>query len=151
MSCRLSNPMSYFAPYDSSLSAVHAAPPQIVDCAWDYGPNGCFGGYYQPVFNYIAESGGIALEQDYSYRSEVGFCRSANHSLVGRFSGYWAVESRNELALMEAVWKYGPVAVSVDAGTPYDAGREVEAGWHQPGCERRSGRLGAGNRTTRTK
>ncbi|GLI71459.1 hypothetical protein VaNZ11_016680 [Volvox africanus] len=88
---------------------------QIVDCAWDYGPNGCFGGYYQPVFNYIAESGGIALEQDYSYRSEVGFCRSANHSLVGRFSGYWAVESRNDLALMEAVWKYGPVAVSVDA------------------------------------
>ena len=22
---------------------------QIIDCAWDYGPNGCFGGYYQPV------------------------------------------------------------------------------------------------------
>ncbi|KXZ45509.1 hypothetical protein GPECTOR_54g251 [Gonium pectorale] len=87
----------------------------IVDCAWDYGPNGCFGGYYQPVFNYIAETGGIALEQEYTYRGEVGWCRVSNYSLVGRFSGYWAVESRNELALMEAVYKYGPVAVSVYA------------------------------------
>lgn len=23
---------------------------QIIDCAWEYGPNGCYGGYYQPVF-----------------------------------------------------------------------------------------------------
>ncbi|GIM14939.1 hypothetical protein Vretimale_17792, partial [Volvox reticuliferus] len=106
---------------------------QIVDCAWDYGPNGCFGGYYQPVFNYISEAGGIALEQDYSYRSEVGFCRSANHSLVGRFSGYWAVESRNELALMEAVWKYGPVAVSVDAAP--DSFRFYSGGvYDEPTC-----------------
>ncbi|KAG2496806.1 hypothetical protein HYH03_005213 [Edaphochlamys debaryana] len=88
---------------------------QIVDCAEDFGPNGCFGGYYQPVFNYVAESGGIAEEHSYSYRGEVGFCRVANHSLVGRFDGYLAVESRDDVALMEAVYKYGPVAVSVDA------------------------------------
>lgn len=42
--------------------------------------------------------------------------RASNHTRVGLFSGYMNVESRNELALMEAVAKYGPIAVSVNAG-----------------------------------
>ena len=42
--------------------------------------------------------------------------RVANHTRVGHFEGYLAVESRDEVALMEAVWQYGPIAVSVYAG-----------------------------------
>jgi Papain family cysteine protease len=43
---------------------MNAAPGlQVVDCAWDYGVNGCNGGDYEPVFAYVVENGGIALEQ----------------------------------------------------------------------------------------
>ncbi|PNW80870.1 hypothetical protein CHLRE_07g333000v5 [Chlamydomonas reinhardtii] len=109
---------------------------QIIDCAWDYGPNGCFGGYYQPVLNYVAEQGGMALEQDYTYRGEPGYCRASNHTRVGLFSGYMNVESRNELALMEAVAKYGPIAVSVNAD-PEAFSFYSEGVFDEPACTTR--------------
>ncbi len=45
--------------------------------------------------------------------------RAANHTRVGLFDGYLAVASRDEAALMEAVWRFGPVAVSINAGGPH--------------------------------
>lgn len=42
--------------------------------------------------------------------------RAANRTLVGQFEGYLAIASRDEVALMEAVWRFGPVAVSINAG-----------------------------------
>jgi hypothetical protein len=33
------------------------------------------GGDYEPVFNWIRDNGGVALEQDYPYRSANDFCK----------------------------------------------------------------------------
>ncbi|MEW5318306.1 MAG: hypothetical protein WDW38_009539 [Sanguina aurantia] len=49
----------------------------VIDCSWDFGPNGCSGGDYQPVFNYVATTGGIALEQEYPYQGANDYCRAA--------------------------------------------------------------------------
>jgi len=37
---------------------------------------------------------------------------------VAHFKGFANVKKRNELALMWAVWKHGPVAISIDASLP---------------------------------
>ena len=56
---------------------------QIVDCAWDYGVSGCGGGDYQPVFTYVVDNGGIALEQ---VRPSGGLlCGVYWHGLVGQW------------------------------------------------------------------
>jgi hypothetical protein len=37
---------------------------------------------------------------------------------VAQFKGYANVKKRDELALMWAVWRHGPVAISIDASQP---------------------------------
>ncbi|MEW5301330.1 MAG: hypothetical protein WDW36_004195 [Sanguina aurantia] len=88
---------------------------QVIDCSWDFGPNGCSGGDYQPVFNYVATTGGIALEQEYPYQGANDYCRASNHTMVGQFDGFIEIESRDVETLMEAVYKFGPISVAVDA------------------------------------
>ncbi|KAG1677754.1 hypothetical protein FOA52_001066 [Chlamydomonas sp. UWO 241] len=90
------------------------AEQQIIDCAYDFGVNGCDGGDAKPAINYVAAAGGIALEQDYYYHSTADFCWAKNFTAVGKFDGFLQVEPRNEAALMEAVYTKGPLAVGVD-------------------------------------
>lgn len=37
---------------------------------------------------------------------------------MARFKGFAHVKKRDELSLMYAVWKHGPVAISLDASQP---------------------------------
>ena len=55
-------------------------------------------------------------------------CRADQFERVGQFEGFLSVESRDEAALMEAVFTLGPVAVAVDAG---GWGRELLCGGAQ--------------------
>lgn len=48
---------------------------QLVDCAFDWGVDACDGGDAEPAINFIAHSGGAAIEQDYYYQGVVGYCR----------------------------------------------------------------------------
>lgn len=43
--------------------------------------------------------------------------RASNHTMVGQFDGFIEIESRDVETLMEAVYKFGPISVAVDAGT----------------------------------
>ncbi|KAF8061334.1 cfaD [Scenedesmus sp. PABB004] len=88
---------------------------QLVDCAWDEGPNGCDGGDYQPGFRYVTKAGGIAATQDYPYVGQNDWCKDNSTALTGHFSGYVEVASKDEVAVMEALMRHGPLAVGVDA------------------------------------
>jgi hypothetical protein len=46
---------------------------------------------------------------------QVNYCSSSNHTKVGQFDGFLEIEARDELALMEAVYRLGPVSVAIDA------------------------------------
>lgn len=37
---------------------------------------------------------------------------------VARFAGFANVKKRDEVSLMYAVWKHGPIAISLDASQP---------------------------------
>ncbi|KAG2424481.1 hypothetical protein HXX76_014533 [Chlamydomonas incerta] len=138
---------------------------QLVDCAWEYGNDGCMGGYIEPTLAYVIDGGGIAQEADYPYLAQNGWCRgptptpdanwtapgaggssasSAGASkaavwgagggkagggqgrgqgqppLVARFTDFVNVPTRDEAALMEAVYLHGPLAVLMNAArTPF--------------------------------
>lgn len=42
----------------------------------------------------------------------------ADFAPVAQFKGFASVKKRDELSLMYAVWKHGPVAISLDASQP---------------------------------
>lgn len=52
------------------------------------------------------------------------------------FEGYLSVESRDEKALMEAVYKHGPIAVAVDASPDGFSFYKVRREWKVWGCAR---------------
>ncbi|GBF89567.1 hypothetical protein Rsub_02285 [Raphidocelis subcapitata] len=92
---------------------------QLVDCSWDYGNNGCGGGFMEGAIQYVADAGGAMSEEAYQYLGQNAFC-GANATAPrakpsARFLGFAQVEPRSERALMAAVATLGPVAVSIDA------------------------------------
>jgi len=113
------------------------AEQQIVDCAWlnwgGVGGNmGCDGGYAAGAMQWIVDNGGIALENNYPYLSQDGFCNSADRSSGVVLTGYVNVTSGDEQALQGAVAN-GPVAIAIDAShkefTFYSSGV-----YFQPDC-----------------
>eukprot|EP00195_Chlamydomonas_chlamydogama_P002652 CAMPEP_0202921880 /NCGR_PEP_ID=MMETSP1392-20130828/77617_1 /ASSEMBLY_ACC=CAM_ASM_000868 /TAXON_ID=225041 /ORGANISM="Chlamydomonas chlamydogama, Strain SAG 11-48b" /LENGTH=614 /DNA_ID=CAMNT_0049615479 /DNA_START=109 /DNA_END=1953 /DNA_ORIENTATION=+ len=91
---------------------------QIVDCSWDYDVNGCWGGDGGPALDYIVDAGGAALEDDYPYLGQNGFCASNKTSKAAKFSGYETTPQGDEEALMEALATRGPLYVALDADHP---------------------------------
>lgn len=102
--------------------ALSLSEQQLVDCSWKYGNNGCQGGEMEPAIQYVADAGGAAAEEDYQYMGQNMFCgQNATHrdaAPVAHFKGYATVKKRDEVALMWAVWRHGPVAISIDASQP---------------------------------
>ncbi|WIA34990.1 hypothetical protein OEZ86_013270 [Tetradesmus obliquus] len=117
---------------------------QLVDCSWEYGNNGCQGGEMEPAIQYVADAGGAAAEEDYQYRGQNMFCGSnatrPNFTPVAAFKGFAHVKKRDELALMWAVARHGPVAVSLDASQP-DFKFYSEGVYSAPQCLTKKGEL----------
>ncbi|XP_049383968.1 cysteine protease XCP2-like [Solanum stenotomum] len=90
---------------------------QLVNC--DNSTNtGCYGGYMDPAFEWVINSGGIASEIDYPYTASQGACKitKVNHKVV-TIDGYRDVP-QEETALLCAVAQQ-PVSVGID-GTSAD-------------------------------
>jgi cathepsin L len=93
---------------------------QIVDCAWTNAPDGmgdsaCDGGFAAPAFQWIIDNKGIALEQDYPYLMVDSWCDSTVKTSSVTVKGYVNVTMNSEAALQDAVARFGPVAVAIDA------------------------------------
>uniref|UniRef100_A0A8C0GRC7 Peptidase C1A papain C-terminal domain-containing protein n=1 Tax=Chelonoidis abingdonii TaxID=106734 RepID=A0A8C0GRC7_CHEAB len=84
----------------------------LIDCSWGFGNYGCDGGEEWSAYEWIKKHGGIASTDSYGpYKGQV----SAEVPLVGKIKGYVNVTSGNITALKAAIYKNGPVAVSIDA------------------------------------
>jgi cathepsin L len=114
---------------------VSLSEQNLVDCARDYGTNGCHGGKAVGAFAYIEENGGIDSEEEYPYEMMEGQCRYNASSKVATISGFVALPQGDESKLQEAVATIGPVAVGIDSTQPsfklYKSGVYVE-----PACEK---------------
>jgi cathepsin L len=100
------------------------SPQQIAMCAPNPqscgGTGGCFGATSEIAFDYVAGMSGILEEYQLGYsaylgsNSACGFDAAAS-SPVATIDGYVKLAENNYTALMNAIAKVGPIAVSVDA------------------------------------
>lgn len=56
------------------------------DCSWGHAYNkACDGGDAYAAIEYVAETGGIALLEDYEYLGQDGYCKTNTTRRVGKF------------------------------------------------------------------
>lgn len=93
----------------------------------------CFGGWSPAVLDYLKQNGkSINKEEDYPYKGISGKCRfEKSTAVIVEFKKYVLVDN-NELALKEAVTKYGPLMVMLYASNHW----KLYAGgiWYEPEC-----------------
>lgn len=93
-------------------------PQELVDCAPNPnecgGSGGCEGSTQWLGFNYT-KTAGFALESDYPYKAHDQSCAIKRKKPVATNTGYERLAKNDYNALMQAVNKVGPIAVSVDA------------------------------------
>lgn len=103
----------------SGKAAPVLSPQQIVSCAPNPdhcgGSGGCDGSTQELAFNYT-ETTGLSLASNYRYTGETGRCNKNKISPVIQNSGFVKLPSNNYSALVAAIAKVGPIAISVAAG-----------------------------------
>mmetsp|Transcript_15921 Transcript_15921/g.35242 ORF Transcript_15921/g.35242 Transcript_15921/m.35242 type:complete len:372 (+) Transcript_15921:61-1176(+) len=102
--------------FDLSVEQMAMCAPNPDSCG---GTGGCEGSTAELAFEYVAGSGGLLEEFQYSYTSYYGedfeCAMPAGQAAVATISGYVQLAENNYTALMTAIATVGPVAVSVDA------------------------------------
>jgi len=101
------------ANFISTGNLVSLSEQQLVDCAGQYGNQGCNGGLMDNGFEYI-KANGICTETAYPYTAKDGTCKSSSCKSTVKISGFTDVPQDNESQLMAAVAK-GPVSVAIEA------------------------------------
>ena len=88
----------------------------LIDCSKNFGNNGCNGGLMDNAFRYI-EKRGIDTENGYPFEGrDSGRCRFSTYTEINaKLSHYVDLPSGDEEALAEAVARYGPISIAIDA------------------------------------
>ncbi|XP_048000819.1 cathepsin K-like [Leguminivora glycinivorella] len=85
----------------------------IVDCSWEGENEGCNGGFPKEALKHIMKHG-IPLEEDYGgYLNENGYCHLENVTEVFKIRGFTMVTPLSVSAMKVALYKYGPVIVTI--------------------------------------
>lgn len=92
---------------------VDLDPQQLVDCAGEFGNEGCGGGFMDRAFEYIIKYG-LEAEKDYPYTGRDDACHY-NPALVIANCSRFSYVDKTEDALKEAVATVGPISVGIDA------------------------------------
>lgn len=95
----------------STGNLISISEQQLVDCAGEYGNQGCNGGLMDYAFQYILDNG-ICLESDYSYKAVDSKCKKCK--VVTKIDSFVDVTPNNETALQQAVFLQ-PVSVAIEA------------------------------------
>ena len=88
---------------------------QPVDCAQEFGAEGCGGGWMEYVYEYIIKRGGIERRADYPYVAMVQQCKENPSKYVGKLKDYLTIP-RNDCKDMLLAITYNPIATAIDAG-----------------------------------
>ncbi|CAF99476.1 unnamed protein product, partial [Tetraodon nigroviridis] len=106
-----------YGPYLGMTGSLQVLSQQmLIDCSWGFGNNACDGGEEWRAYEWIMKHGGIASAETYGpYLGMNGFCHVNSSELTAQIQSYTNVTSGDALALKLALFKNGPVAVSIDA------------------------------------
>eukprot|EP00123_Amoebidium_parasiticum_P015299 comp22882_c0_seq1/m.36152 comp22882_c0_seq1/g.36152 ORF comp22882_c0_seq1/g.36152 comp22882_c0_seq1/m.36152 type:complete len:557 (-) comp22882_c0_seq1:489-2159(-) len=88
---------------------------QLIDCAWDEGPQGCDGGSPVAAMTYIKKAGGLMRENEYKYTGENGYCMFKQEDAAVQIDKVVRVSVGDEEGMKDALANVGPLAVAFDA------------------------------------
>lgn len=87
----------------------------ILDCAWNYGNNGCEGGEDFRAYQWIIDNGGLESEDTYGpYIGQDGYCHFDKSLSKVSLREYVNISNYDELSLQNALEEKGPISVSVN-------------------------------------
>ncbi|XP_030395179.1 digestive cysteine proteinase 2-like isoform X1 [Gopherus evgoodei] len=88
----------------------------LIDCSWGFGNHGCDGGLPWRAFKWVRKHGGIPSAEAYGpYRGQNGYCHYNSSELLANIRGHVNIPAGDVATLRAAIFKNGPVAVSIDA------------------------------------
>ncbi|CAH0717603.1 unnamed protein product, partial [Brenthis ino] len=104
---------------------LNLSEQSLVDCAWGFTNMGCNGGFIESTYKYVIKHG-IPAENEYgTYLAEDGMCRLENMTDVYRIKGFGRVPPQSINAMKVALYKYGPVTVTINADPIFDYGNGI--------------------------
>lgn len=101
--------------YGDGIDCTHwtgLAEQQLVDCAGSFNNFGCNGGLPSQAYEYIKYSGGLDLEDTYTYTAQDGTCKANDGKVGATVTGVYNITSRDEDDLMYAIETMGPVSIA---------------------------------------
>ncbi|CAD7080372.1 unnamed protein product [Hermetia illucens] len=94
---------------------VNLSVQALMDCSWMQRNRGCLGGTARGSYRWITRYGGIPTEEDYGpYLGIEDICRPISASKLIPITGYVRLPSNDKRALKVAIFKRGPIAVTID-------------------------------------
>lgn len=87
----------------------------LVDCTDPNGHSKCRGHSRHDALDWIKDHGGIETEKAYPYKGVGGSCKFDRKQSAVSLQKYVDISEGDEIKLQEAIAKYGPVSIAVDA------------------------------------
>lgn len=100
----------------SGKALVSLSEQNLMDCSTKYGNMACLGGIMDHSFQYIVHNHGVDTEQSYPYLAHTEKQCRFNPANVGATMTSFVDVSQDELSLVEASQKVGPISAAMDAG-----------------------------------
>ena len=94
---------------------VSLSEQNLVDCAQQFGCDGCEGGWMNAAMEYVHYNGGLDDEQDYPYNAEDGTCHYQKNESAASVKSVVNITQGDDQALQHAVATIGPISVAIDA------------------------------------
>ena len=98
---------------------VSLSEQNLVDCAQQFGCDGCEGGWMNAAMEYVHYNGGLDDEQDYPYNAEDGTCHYAKNESAASVKSVINITQGDDSALLHAVATIGPISVAIDAESDF--------------------------------
>ena len=94
---------------------VSLSEQNLVDCSWNYGCDGCGGGWPDNAMQYVIDNGGVDTEASYPYTAQDSSCAFNNTTIGSKIHDVVRLPSGNMSALYRALGHVGPISVALDA------------------------------------
>jgi C1A family cysteine protease len=94
---------------------VSLSEQNLVDCAIDFGCDGCEGGWPEAAMRYVASNKGVDTELSYPYLATDEQCNYTNKTIGSSVKGTVNITSGNMTELHHAIGTVGPISVAIDA------------------------------------
>jgi hypothetical protein len=94
---------------------IEFSEQELVDCSYEYGNEGCSGGWMDSCFNYVVDHG-IASEDDYGYAGYEGACKADSYERVFSITGCRDVVENDNDSMLDAL-QDGSLGIAIDASS----------------------------------